>query len=1034
MTDVLEGMPASPRDLAPEGTGVVGNRHLIAVQTIDIARLTTHPVPLVPGSFIVVTGQGPKGDSNGSGKTSFESAVSLLLAESQWRLEANGSSAAAGLLFQPESAGLSSEHQYPPAKHGYVIGVFADPSRPQETALTVWVRVARSSPYVRARWAQGIHVPTGESDRERYDQVDRLWDELPKSQELGPKSMARELYGTAPRCMAYLDTPLRKGGPSLLSQQMTEMNPARIGEALIDLTGRAGLLEEEESQRSRLAEQQIGLREKETEDARARVDEQADLDGVHHRDRARAHLAEGEHMWRLHFARGYLDVTATVQALTIEISDLQAKVEDRKAAADEARRRWSDLRSSTDLKEKAEAAAVAHKAVREKLDERSGQLGRIADRLGGIATKRSNLVPLKDAWTGVSITDAEAAAAHASKTQDRTRAAVVVAEENHARAEAELDAVRGGGGGAAGAVITTLAEAGVDAVALLDIITLTEDARASWEPRLWQHCDAVVIAPGDEDRALTALGDNAGATIVLADGPLDGTVHHLPDGVTATVPVATLLGVLAERAEFRTDPDRAHDATSSEFVVGGFTQEIAGRAARVATAEANVARHATTLAQARENDRLAALAAAATASVLEAAHAVAELEALAVEETKLYGEHVSLSTAVNRLRTDEDEAQRAWVNAQAAYQGHEQQIQIADARSQLCDRELETARANLATKRTDLDNQNLPYWQSGWGGSQAAAEALLVEQPDRVQTFAAKTLRGRAADALNDALVSYRGSAIELAPELQEAQDRRGLLRDGFGGVAGDSVDFTTLARPLRDLLDLREESDRVLEDRITRAQERRADEIEAAQTETERIQADLLGLQDAISSRIEASLRRISDALDRLNRGRGGFGAELRIVETRPETSTSPWTWEVTPRWRRSASGGLVSYKEVANGAQVKQIAIQLVLAALLAADGANGRVLILDELGNSLGDVNRKDVLSDLHTVAAEQQVTILGTCQDSVLADAAGVCGEILWFCHQAHSDAYNQPTRVWAYDDNGQRVELISDWLTAGRRLA
>ncbi|WP_151898047.1 hypothetical protein [Streptomyces sp. C8S0] len=56
-------------------------------------------------------------------------------------------------------------------------------------------------------------------------------------------------------------------------------------------------------------------------------------------------------------------------------------------------------------------------------------------------------------------------------------------------------------------------------------------------------------------------------------------------------------------------------------------------------------------------------------------------------------------------------------------------------------------------------------------------------------------------------------------------------------------------------------------------------------------------------------------------------------------------------PRWKRSRSGGYVSYRENANSAQVKVHAILLVLAALLADSQTQGRVLILDELGNSLG-----------------------------------------------------------------------------------
>lgn len=133
-------------------------------------------------------------------------------------------------------------------------------------------------------------------------------------------------------------------------------------------------------------------------------------------------------------------------------------------------------------------------------------------------------------------------------------------------------------------------------------------------------------------------------------------------------------------------------------------------------------------------------------------------------------------------------------------------------------------------------------------------------------------------------------------------------------------------------------------------------------------------------------------------------------------------------------ASGDLVPYREIANSAQVKVIAVQLVLAALLADQDTPGRVLILDELGNSLGDVNRKDVLTALRTVAVRQQVTILGTCQDSVLADAAEVCGELLWFTHASAADPYNRPTRVWGYDASSQRVELTADWVRAGRSLA
>ena len=95
---------------------------------------------------------------------------------------------------------------------------------------------------------------------------------------------------------------------------------------------------------------------------------------------------------------------------------------------------------------------------------------------------------------------------------------------------------------------------------------------------------------------------------------------------------------------------------------------------------------------------------------------------------------------------------------------------------------------------------------------------------------------------------------------------------------------------------------------------------------------------------------------------------------------------------------------------------------------DGRPGR--ILDELGNSLGDVNRRDVLKSIIDVAEQQQVTILGTCQDSILSDASDFFGELIWFTHAAASDAYNQPTRIWCHDQLGERVELTGQMAAGG----
>jgi hypothetical protein len=98
-------------------------------------------------SCMLVTGAGPDGDSNGSGKTSFLGAVSLLLAEPQWCLSSDGRLTRA-LLFKPESAGLKLEQGYRAAEYGYIAGVFAASAEdPEADAVTVWVRIGASPPY-----------------------------------------------------------------------------------------------------------------------------------------------------------------------------------------------------------------------------------------------------------------------------------------------------------------------------------------------------------------------------------------------------------------------------------------------------------------------------------------------------------------------------------------------------------------------------------------------------------------------------------------------------------------------------------------------------------------------------------------------------------------------------------------------------------------------------------------------------------------------------------------------------------------------
>jgi|HubBroStandDraft_6_1064221.scaffolds.fasta_scaffold09516_4 hypothetical protein len=287
--------------------GIIGDRHLVAVQTFDISRLTTHPVEIVPGTFVAISGTGPKGDSNGSGKTSFQAAVSILLGDPQWRLETSGGSFARELLFRPDAAGLSAAEKASSAPYGYIVGVFADPESALDSALTVWVKISSTAPYLQGRYTPGLHVADADDDDERVVQADTLWQQLPKDQTISARNLAMKLYGEAPRCLSYLDTSMRPSVPSLLSQEMTKMRPDEIGTALIALSGLSGQLEEENRARNERIEIQGKYAAAEEKDKKERVSEDTQLAAIGARDRARGLLSGAGEKWRLYAAWNYHD-------------------------------------------------------------------------------------------------------------------------------------------------------------------------------------------------------------------------------------------------------------------------------------------------------------------------------------------------------------------------------------------------------------------------------------------------------------------------------------------------------------------------------------------------------------------------------------------------------------------------------------------------------------------------------------------------------------------------------------------------------
>jgi hypothetical protein len=1014
----LDVEPAS-RDAT---TGIVGARQLVCVQTFDVARLTTHPVVLRPGSFVAVGGRGPRGDSNESGKTSFLAATALLLGDPEWRMTGGGPAAAASLLFEPETAGVSA-HTYAAAREGFIIGVFTEPERPAEVALTVWCRINATNPYFQVRYADGVHLVEGDSDRERHLAADSGWESMPARTQLGAHHYAERLYGDSPRCLAYV---ARRGkqrsAPSLLQMNAGGFSPERIGEDLIHLTGRAAAFENESGQRQRLDEAQRALADRQRTDERARDEEETQLAGVLARNSARGHLAQAEDVWRLHFARGYLDVLERERELTAERDEVAADASVREASVADAQAELNRIAVPDELRSE---HAVAEDEASRLRGKREGAVQ--ADAEARVAVTAANkhvheLDQAADGWTSPTAERIVEQLATARTAAEEAQQLLGVAKRLRGEAEERVRAAEAGVDGRAGATVQLLRESGIVAAPLMDV-ELAGAARPVWESRLALYEPAVVVAPGRIEDALRAVSGAPGTVLIAGE---DG---DLPDGiVSAPAGAAGFLSRLVAVAEVAHNPLRAEQHALGVVVIGDFPEPQTGRAARLESATRSLEQACEGVAEQEGAARQASLEVERQEGDLRRARAAEQLIEAREKLQSARDAAFAAKRALDDLTQPLAEAEQAHLSLAARLEGYELALNAAKERVESCSEQHRLAKASLREAQRRLDNLQVEYWCASWGDTEESAEAALVGER-RTE----KRLRNRAAELLQDALgdldIRSDGSGAP-TEELALVARRRNLIEEDpeRGRVPAT---LQEVVRPLRDFLDAHHDQDLVTEERVTRARERRAAELELAVEETQRLDSALATLQDGVEQRIRQALDAISAEYDRLNRESGWFGADLHIDARRPDGPTDHWRWSVTPRWKRSANGRPLPYDNQANTAQEKLATVQLVLAALLAAPNPRGRVLVLDELGDSLGVSHRREVLREIASTAQSKGVTVLGTCQDSVMADAAHHCGELIYFDYPSHEDALNRPTRMFGFDDNRLRVELTADALRNGR---
>ena len=1017
---------------------IVGSRVLVGTQMVDISRLSTHPVPVISQGLITVAGQGPK-DSNGAGKSSFIAGLSLLHADDQWKL-ASGAAGAADLLFTAELA--AQETRYSNADHGYIIGVFAAPGAAtvaelQESSLTVWLRVNRKAPYLDLRWCDGLYVTYGTSEAQRAERVDEMWQSLPFSNgrtDFHASRLSAVLFGGNARCVSFLSTSVRSSPtPNLLAQPLNDLSAARIFDAIANLTGLDRELEQEQALRSK----EHGHRRDVLEAERDLETWQRDIAiveaGISQRRGARDQLGASRAAWQSRCARYLVDGLERADQIRSAIRGLDDRTEELSGQLAEVD---AQIKAMSDDQEFARKLAET-KARRDEIGGRDQALDTehqvTARRLEELSSQHRGLVEVARAADGRTVEAAAQELEAARQDLERALAGNGVADAAEKQARGLLDAAESGQD-LASAQLRMLAQAGLPAAALLDVVDLDDAQRLVWEPGLTLYRDAVVVHRDQGPRARGLLAGLPGSTLILADEPGSGMVKPtaLPASADPRFDLAVFLTAIGRRAG---GAAAMTDAEAGVMVLGGFPDPITGRAARIAAARHDHADKAALLDKA-----VARLS--ATRKVLRRAEDRARA-ADAAEHAGELDEKISQLRKENTARLEERELLRPALLA--AEDDYAKTLGAAHAREQTLtnlrgrraglhasQRAVEDEKIKLTAERDGLD---LIGCQADWGESDDAARRHLLALDDVRQRRTTTEWNEEACQALGDAvrLCFPDGTPAEEMPaEIRELLVEQRWQR---GGLDVRVRLIPALLRALRTHLNLTEQHDSYQQAQISSQRAERRAALDTARLGLAEAEQTSHAHRASLALGIKNTLRQVALAFDELDQAYGGYGAGLDYPEPEPPAEPDrPWQWTVAPKWRRAEGQRMGSYNLKANTAQIDEKAAKLVCAAALAAGGDRPLVLILDELGRNLGKQHRREAVALFERIGRDRNITVIGALQDDMERYALEASGLYIKLRRSSDAIAYNEPPVVVGDEASRGRVELLAEWLSSYRPAA
>lgn len=1017
-------VPVEPRGDAP-GENVVGDRVLIAVQAVNVSRLSTHPVPIVPGTLIVVAGAGPK-DSNGAGKSSFIAMITALLGDEQWRF-ASGAKAVAELLFNAELAAGGGGRTWASADHGYIVGVFAGAGS-MDDALTVWLRVNQEAPHLEIRWTQGVCVAAASSEAERVTRADELWATLPRSagrRDVVARDLTRFLYGDRVRCVSFLSTSVRsKVATNLLSQPLNEISPERVFEAIAALTGLDGELDQEREARrdehaKRVGAARAGELLKEFED-----ESRALLETFDRRDRARVRLAEALRCRRGRLARRLTDAARRDEALAADLERWRAAGERAAEAVAETRAEIATLKDDTLERGLAEArrelAALQARAAKLDADRAVAEntVGELRGSIPGLEEQRR----LAD---GRDVETAEAELARARLGLNEALKALGVADREVEGAKSALDDAEGG---PAAAQLAALAAAGVGATGLLDALDVAEHARDE------------ETSAGHTGRAADGAPD--GSPDSVSDGASDGAPAAASGGAEQAPPggVVTALrgrGWPREHAVIVDASDLAASAralaglpgsvlvsAAGVTVVGAFEAMTTGREARIKAAEQRLHRARDAQEAAAAAVRAAEDGVAEAARRLEGARAAVRLADVERRVAERRDALTGLVEALTVITPEVAEAERRAGTLDFRARTRNMEVERLEGRRARHEAERDQAAERSAEAEADRRALGLEVLTEEWGGTVGGAREWLEALGEDERPLTAEEWWRAAERRLDEALRdTFPGEDEEMPEELAFLIRQR--TEPGAGRTSREQATFPGVCAALASYLRGQEEYERHQRHQIETQLVTRQRDLAAATKGAEEAAQSTAVHRAALTAAIKARLTRVAEEFEKLDTSYGGYGATLEFpVPPAPADPEQRWAWRVTPTWRRGEGQGFVPYNRRANTALMDEKAVKLVCAAAIASSGGGHLCLVLDELGRNLGKEHRREAVALFRRIGETYGITVIGALQDDMEPYAVDACGQYVKLRRSSDAMPYNEPPVIIGHDRHGERVRALA----------